>query len=975
VAGQPLAKRQPGTPLSEAELRQRREAARARWAAAAAGAGLGAAAGALAGAEAADRLLGRRVLRVAQRKGLEAQQALEEGRARVARWSGSLVGRLRERQKWVQGSGLAPQSPATRELQAHQMARAMPQAGARPRPLSPAAQRAMDFGHLPTVGTPDNRQVLDLIERRMERRLAGLRRQHDRLDQGFETADPRRLRALSSEVKRAEEALASWRARRAPGSTMVAPTTRTARDGTIRVVRAHAKATYRGGAGAEGRARAFTTKDVAELVSKERAHLAERTGRAVASVERVARARTARSDQAVRQRLRQDTARLTGWALKHGRRWRLGGAAAGALAGAGLGLVLAVRRRDEPAAKVDQGTGLAKAVPRAVEDVVAEAMIRLWQRWRRQQAHRAARAAEAQAAAESGDAPSDDDLDRVIEPLDDAFMEGARSGMSELEPSGGSGRPRILAVSFDLRNPQVERELQRYRLDLIREITQEQTESVRRILLQGTAEGRPPAQMARDIRETVGLTQWQAAQVQRYRRQLETLDISALRRELRDRRYDGTVQRAVRDGRPLTEAQVDRMVAAYHRRFMAYRAMTVARTEGIRATNLGNIAAARAWLAENPGMTVVKTWVATKDERTRDAHRELDGRSVVGIDTPFVLSDGRTIRHPHDPEADADMVINCLLPGARVFAPAARSVSRREYKGEAIAIETIDGAQLSCTINHPILTTRGWIAAQFIQETDSVVSAADAHWNALVNDDQHAPPKIEDLEHAFDLIGSARLQVVRAVDFHREGMTGQVRIVTSDRHLIGHQDAALAHPVSEKDLLGRGLVAEQEARSALFLMPGRGPGCPPNRSMSVSHLGMAALLGHLRPFQPLSLTACPGSAMMFAEHAGDDVPRDAILIRQILHRAAAIVGCEENGEVRGSPTLAGIPGVSTPLMRLSRIARVSRFRYHGDVYNTQTDSGLYIANGIVNHNCRCTIGWMAVPRERAPLAAVAAARP
>jgi hypothetical protein len=155
-----------------------------------------------------------------------------------------------------------------------------------------------------------------------------------------------------------------------------------------------------------------------------------------------------------------------------------------------------------------------------------------------------------------------------------------------------------------------------------------------------------------------------------YRRELETNQPGALARELRDKRSDTLVRRTFDEGGLLTHRQIDRLVDAYHRRFLAYRAMTIARTEGVGAANNAHIAVIRDFLAKNPGYTVIKGWNANLDTHTRPDHYALHGQSVVGLDTPFVCKSGAQIRWPHDPEAEAKEVINC-----RCF-PTIRIVSR-----------------------------------------------------------------------------------------------------------------------------------------------------------------------------------------------------------------------------------------------------------------------------------------------------------
>ena len=63
------------------------------------------------------------------------------------------------------------------------------------------------------------------------------------------------------------------------------------------------------------------------------------------------------------------------------------------------------------------------------------------------------------------------------------------------------------------------------------------------------------------------------------------------------------------------------------------RAELIARTETTRVTN-GAQRESLAAYASSEGVTVLKTWLATRDSRTRDEHRALDG-TTVGIDQAF----------------------------------------------------------------------------------------------------------------------------------------------------------------------------------------------------------------------------------------------------------------------------------------------------------------------------------------------------
>jgi len=124
-------------------------------------------------------------------------------------------------------------------------------------------------------------------------------------------------------------------------------------------------------------------------------------------------------------------------------------------------------------------------------------------------------------------------------------------------------------------------------MDKIREITEEQEQLVRNVVTNAMAAGHPPARIASLIREHIGLTPYQAQQVQNHRADLETLNTTALRRELRDKRFDMPVARAISQAKPLSDDQIDRFTAQYHDNWLRMRAATIARTEALHAANMG----------------------------------------------------------------------------------------------------------------------------------------------------------------------------------------------------------------------------------------------------------------------------------------------------------------------------------------------------------------------------------------------------
>lgn len=85
--------------------------------------------------------------------------------------------------------------------------------------------------------------------------------------------------------------------------------------------------------------------------------------------------------------------------------------------------------------------------------------------------------------------------------------------------------------------------------------------------------------------------------------------------------------------------------------------------------------------AAEMGIEVKKMWIATHDNRTRDAHRGLDG-AIVPYDQPFKSELG-DIMHPGDPTADPANVYNCRCTMRTIYP----KYDMRTPRGEGVVID------------------------------------------------------------------------------------------------------------------------------------------------------------------------------------------------------------------------------------------------------------------------------------------------
>ena len=184
-----------------------------------------------------------------------------------------------------------------------------------------------------------------------------------------------------------------------------------------------------------------------------------------------------------------------------------------------------------------------------------------------------------------------------------------------------------VTISFDQVNDRAVYHMQQERLRYIRGFTAEQRKATRRALVDGLERGLNPLDQARNFRSSVGLTDRQQSAVINFRRMLEEGDSEALTRRLRDKRFDSTISRSIREKKPLTKAQIDKMTARYSERYVKYRSEVIGRTEALRAVHSANDEMYRQAvdLGEVSVEQLERTWVTAHDSRVRDSHSALGG--------------------------------------------------------------------------------------------------------------------------------------------------------------------------------------------------------------------------------------------------------------------------------------------------------------------------------------------------------------
>ncbi|MEA1909455.1 MAG: hypothetical protein U9M89_00265, partial [Patescibacteria group bacterium] len=144
----------------------------------------------------------------------------------------------------------------------------------------------------------------------------------------------------------------------------------------------------------------------------------------------------------------------------------------------------------------------------------------------------------------------------------------------------------LAPYAFNVLDPSVSSVVTSHNMALVQEIGASTRLGIMQNIRANIIAGNNPRKMARDFRDTLGLTTQQEQAVRNYRKMLVQRDKRALRAKLRDKRFDSTVRGAITGKKTLTSAQIDNMTDRYRQRFLKYRSEVIARTEALRAMSM-----------------------------------------------------------------------------------------------------------------------------------------------------------------------------------------------------------------------------------------------------------------------------------------------------------------------------------------------------------------------------------------------------
>lgn len=539
--------------------------------------------------------------------------------------------------------------------------------------------------------------------------------------------------------------------------------------------------------------------------------------------------------------------------------------------------------------------------------------------------------------------------------------------------------------NFDRFAQSTQDRLRSYQDALISDLETGARNTIEAVVLSGTRAGLSAGDIVGDIRSMINLTDTQATAVLNYRSMLQNMDSGALRRQLRDDAFDAAFRSAREAGTDLDAAVIDEMVGAYENNYLDYRANTIAGSESVRAANVGLHDAYSQAIERGafPDDAVRRFWQTSMLENVCPVCLSIPDMNPdgVGVSEDFQSIDG-PVADPPDPHT------SCLPGDMRVNADRVDAATKRWFDGNLIVIRTASGNQLACTPNHPVLTNGGWRAAHLLDVGDDVIRSLRGEGsNPLLDaDHENVPTAIKEIADAVGRrLGVFPVPVpISAKDFHGDGMDGQVAIIWTDRKLRDRRLAALNQPIREGALVlaytsnvariglralclffyrmlatCRRAVRRLNHVCALVFSEtcpvcAGGIGYSPDRSLGEFQPSSNDRSGHAKFYGNVlfghSVSVEPNSGFIDGKPAArfaGTLHGDAVRLQD--HRYPNVVDADLARDL-----LAGKAGP----VEADRIVDISLRVFSGHVYNLQTKGGFYVAEGIVTHNCACSVEYI-----------------
>lgn len=360
----------------------------------------------------------------------------------------------------------------------------------------------------------------------------------------------------------------------------------------------------------------------------------------------------------------------------------------------------------------------------------------------------------------------------------------------------------------------------------------------------------------------------------------------------------------------------------------------------------------------------------------------------------------------------------CVLPGTALKAPCGIVAGLRSwYDGQAVELTFANGGRLAVTVNHLFPTVDGYAAAQHLRKGDYVLHCPDFEGIGTANPDADGIPTLaEDIvESLSETFGMSTMAVPVASEyFHGDGRfcDGNIDIVASDGFLRRANEALGFKHVAQKyfgsaDVRAVTLTPERELAEVLFRWAHAADGIMGGRREALAFLRRSS--GHA---DEVSLASVAKRDPALGKSEPDNILADAVANGKGAngHTRGVVVDDLLDGQTKpittakaesftiraegdstaleahtdGFPVaiehsadlVTGQAGFIEPL----QVIDVKTFPFTGHVYDLQTLTSLYLANGVLSSNCRTVllpifrwevedgpVAWDPVPKTAPPV--------
>lgn len=370
------------------------------------------------------------------------------------------------------------------------------------------------------------------------------------------------------------------------------------------------------------------------------------------------------------------------------------------------------------------------------------------------------------------------------------------------------------------------------------------------------------------------------------------------------------VQEKINDWYESGERTIDQLTESLSPYFGDARARRIAITETTRSYADQNIAV---W--KELKYVTGKRWQTARDDLVcpicRPQHGDfypLDSTGFMGLGS---IGIGGPPAHVNCLVPDTD-----VLPGGNVIA-----ASRRHFQGYVVTIRTLEN-ELTVTPNHPILTLGGWVLAQDIIEGMNVFGYDSSQWVSSliqVNKQQGITP-IQDIFSSLEPPWF-RMPTPSPYFYDYRGNLN-IAVIRTNSEILNRLEPRFSKPVGEPTFFWRYVPQSPFSSFSPFTQFGKRDFTAPDSGMSGGSLVSSLVRTHSLPF----------SFFGFRPRPDGDTPPD---------QAANPIRFGQ-----------GFDRFPVPIS-LKQVTNIGYSYFSGYVYNLESTSGVYMANNILTHNCRC----------------------